>query len=147
MAASVSFLLVLTCRSASPGEGTRQAHGVPTALQTSGLSAPAGSEQFRGSHRGLSVLTAVDGSRVHFLGGKGTLGSRHPHPDPLCPCPHHRAAFVSSPAWSFPASQLPFLNPSLTASLIRQMQSVGRPSPLAAKQPPLISARVYRIST
>ncbi|XP_037064421.1 thiamine-triphosphatase isoform X2 [Peromyscus leucopus] len=101
--------------SASPGEGTRQAHGVPTALQASGLSAPAGSEQFRRSHRGLSVLTAFDGSRVHFLGGKGTLGSRHPHPDPLCPCPHHRAAFVSSPAWSFPPSQLPFLKPSLTA--------------------------------
>lgn len=37
--------------------------------------------------------------------------------------------------------------PGCLLSLIRQMQSVGRPSPLAAKQPPLISARVYRIST
>lgn len=50
---------------------------------------------------------------------------------------------------SSPYSKLLFLEPSLAAaaSLIRQMQSVGRPSPLAAKQPPLISARVYRIST
>lgn len=37
----------LARRSASTGEGTCQAHGVSTALQASGLSAPASSRQFQ----------------------------------------------------------------------------------------------------
>lgn len=91
-------------------------------------------------------MTTVHGSRVHFL--KRTVTLKLPStPGPLRPFPFSRATFLSSSARSFTHTELSFLEPSLTASLIRQMQSVGRPSPLAAKQPPLISARVYRIST
>lgn len=46
-----------------------------------------------------------------------------------------------------PSAFLPGALHGRLLSPIRQMQSAGRPSPLAAKQPPLISARVYRIST
>lgn len=59
----------LARRSASTGEGTCQALGLPTALQASGLSAPARSRQFRRGHRGLGILTAV----LTFLKGKVTL--------------------------------------------------------------------------
>jgi hypothetical protein len=62
----------------------------------------------------------------------------------------HASSLSSSVFFFFPTLSSATLPQALTGcffSLIRQMQSVGRPSPLAAKQPPLISARVYRIST
>lgn len=70
-----------------------------------------------------------------------------PVPVLLAP-PFHCDSSLTSSACSFTLPCYPCgALPGCLLSLIRQMQSVGRPSPLAAKQPPLISARVYRIST
>ena len=141
------------CRCAGPGEGTCQADCVPAALPAPGLSAPARSVRVQSEALGDWRSGHDTGLGCHFPDAEESSGAEERHSwahrasSLLAPLPADSSRSSSICSFTLPSAILPGAFPGCLLSLIRQMQSVGRPSPLAAKQPPLISARVYRIST